>query len=113
MENEQRKFPRIDHVFKIKYAPGNDQKINTHARDISYGGVAFETEGFLENGTEIDLKIFLEELPGDIPARATVLRSWSEEGKYFSAVMFTEIDEEDQTIIEEYLYYFEEGIIKG
>ena len=113
MDNEQRKFPRIDHVFKLKYYRGNDLKVDARARDISCGGVAFETENLLAKGTDIDLKIFLEELPGDIPASATVLRSWSDEGKYYAAVKFTELDEEDQTIIEEYLYYFEEGLISG
>ncbi|MDH5656063.1 MAG: PilZ domain-containing protein [Spirochaetia bacterium] len=109
---EKRQFPRIDHVFKVKYETGRDKSVKTSAKDLSYGGVAFETENLLRSGDMVDLKIYFEELPGEIPAGAKIVRSWTEENKNFAAVEFTDLNEEDHTIIEEYLSYFEEGIIR-
>ena len=113
MSSDKRIYPRIDLVFKIKYDADKKSSVTSRAIDLSCGGVAFITDSLLPEKENIDLKIYFEEIPGEIAAKARVVRSWTEDDVNIAAVVFTELDEEDRIIVEEYLGYYEEGIISG
>lgn len=102
MNEDKRRYPRADLVFRLKYA-AHDQTRETVSRDISGGGISIEVGSALLSGTELDLNFSIDGLPGEITARGRVIRSWQEAGKIFCALEFTAIDESDREIVEDFI----------
>lgn len=113
MGREKRKYSRLDLIFKVHYSLDKAEKVDSVARDISKGGAAFLTTEALSVGQVVELKLSFEELNGEIPVKGEVVRCWEEAGQFIAAVEFTQIEDEDQGIIDEYIHYFEEGIFNG
>lgn len=108
MESERRQYPRADLVFQIRYSPSGaqDEQPGTEdsiSRDISVGGISIETKSELDPGKMIRLFFSFDELPGEIEATASVVRSWKQAGRNFAALRFTEIDSSDLEIIADYV----------
>lgn len=105
---EQRKFPRADLVFRIRYSADTGSIIG-ESRDISMGGVSFESRELYPEGKQLKVAFFFEGVLGEIPATGRVVRSWEEDGKPFCAIEFLEIDPNDRVIIEDYVEsYFQD-----
>lgn len=103
-EFEKRRYPRADLVFKLKYFQDQGSSWSAVTKDISEGGVSFETKTLQTEGSELTLAFALEGLQGEIVARGQVIRSWEESGRHYTAVLFTKIDESDREIIYQYIH---------
>jgi len=112
MVAEKRKYPRIDLVFHFEYKPlpgGDGNKKTVSPKDISASGVSFEIQEELSVNSMIHVALSFPEITGEIAAEARVVRTWEADGKRYAAAEFTSIEDSDHMIIEEYVYYYEEG----
>lgn len=109
MGEDKRKYPRADLVFYVRYAPIPDFAIETTAKDISRGGIAFSPEGPLAEKSTIEVFFSLPGVQGEIQATGKVVRAWNDSGKHFAAIEFLTIDQNDELIITEYLEAFFSG----
>ncbi|MBE7439755.1 MAG: PilZ domain-containing protein [Spirochaetales bacterium] len=98
---DRRKFPRADLVFKLVYSVEDEQNVG-HSRDLSGGGICFESDRHFDAGCAMRVSFTLAGLPGTIEARGRVVRSWDEKGQTLTALEFTEVDEQDMVIITDY-----------
>jgi hypothetical protein len=96
MDNDKRKYPRIENIFKLNYEIQRG-KIATFSKDVSAGGVAFATDELLDENTMLALTFMIEGLPGEITANGKVIRSWQEGRANYAAVEFVNLPEQSQS----------------
>lgn len=90
---DRRQFPRADVAFDLKYSVA-EQSYLTLSRDISDGGISFQTEDLQKLGTALDLRLCRAGKAEVIRAVGRVVRSWREGPASYAAVRFTKIDTE-------------------
>ena len=107
MDNEdRRKFPRIDLAFDVKYNTTDEQKSkNTHAQDVSAGGVAFRTEKKYPEGTYVRLKLSQPDLTNELEFVGRVVRSLDRDDRIYTAIEFTEVNIASLEILESIIYF--------
>ncbi len=89
---ERRRFPRADISFDLKYSVEPEQTFLTLSRDISHGGISFQTDELQRLGTDLELRLGRTGQSEVIRAAGKVVRSWREGPASFAAVAFTRID---------------------
>ena len=91
-EQERRQFPRADVAFDLKYSVGPEAAYLTLSRDVSNGGISFQTDELQHLGTPLDLRLCRTGRAEILSAAGRVVRSWREGPASFAAVAFTNID---------------------
>ena len=100
---ERRASPRHRSLYLSSYIPkkGEQQEFNIslgRTLDVSEGGVKIETHRKLDNGTELELDIAIED--EIISAKGKVLYSGElEDGLFGTGVNFISINEEDRRLL--------------
>ena len=113
-ENEKRKYPRADLVFKMAYAPEAGAALEaTTGRDLSVGGVSFATSEKLDAETVLKITFTIDGLPGEINAHGRVVRSWEKDDTAYAAVEFTEIHKGDHIIIQDFIETYIKEVLGG
>ena len=102
-ESERRKYPRADLIFDLTYSIGEQGPVATFSRDISLGGVSFQTREEFELDTVLNLTFTMGVLPEGVTASGKVVRSWKDGAATYTAVEFTDIDGTDLMIILDYI----------
>ena len=91
---DRRRFPRADMAFDLKYSAGPERSYLTLSRDVSNGGISFQTDELQGLGTPLELCLGQAGNPQTIRAAGQVVRSWREGPASFVAVAFTNINTE-------------------
>ncbi|MDD3626607.1 MAG: diguanylate cyclase [bacterium] len=102
---EKRKFLRLDAFCKVGYKIMEEggQK-TTFSKNLSAGGVLFETDHFVNLNTFLEVTIQIPDIDWIITALGKVVRiEQLPNSKYDLGIYFTEIDPEDQNTILKYI----------
>ena len=99
----RRKFPRADLVFDLDYRQEDNKPVTTFSRDISSGGVSFQTHDLYSQGAVLELIFSASQLPRSLKTIGRVVRSWNDGATNYTAVEFLEVSEDDLSIIREYI----------
>ena len=79
-------------AFDVKYNTTDEPKSkNTHAQDVSAGGVAFRTEKKYPEGTYVRLKLSQPDLTNELEFVGRVVRSLDRDDRIYTAIEFTEV----------------------
>ncbi len=98
MTKERRKYPRIVLHQLFEMSLGRETFVAAHSVDISEGGIYCETSKELEIHARVYLMLLIVDKEGEseVKTDGIVLRTEKKKGKYYAAIEFVEMMDEDR-----------------
>lgn len=103
MNEERRKFPRVNIQYPIRYQVDENDQRSGVMRDISESGISFHASHYYPPDTHLTFFINLEEFNMMIRVRGRVVRSWKDGENHYSALEILDISERERSILNQYI----------
>jgi c-di-GMP-binding flagellar brake protein YcgR len=105
MSKERRKYPRIVLQQLFEMSLGKETFVAAHSVNISEGGIYCETSKELEVHARVYLMLIIVDKTGEseVQTEGIVLRTEKKKGKYYAAIEFIEMQDEDKEKIQNFL----------
>ena len=105
MTKERRKYPRLILHQLFETSLGKETFVAAHSVNISEGGIYCETSKELEVHARVFLLMIIIDKKGEseVQTEGIVLRTEKKKGKYYAAIEFIEMKDEDKEKIMNYL----------